>query len=262
MERRRDALTAVVVGVGGVGTHLVGPLCRYLSVEHPGSSVVLVDGDQFSESNAERQDFDPADTGGNKAEAKVAEIAGKFPSLGFRAVDLYLDENNVGDVVPEGSVVFCCVDNHPSRKVLSDRMSSMANGVLLSGGNEFHDGNAQVHLRRAGADVTPPITHFHPEIEFPQGKNPARMTCEELAAASAPQLIFANLEVATKLLTTFWVVQTGGDIPPYNEVYFDIKKGTQRPVSRTVIKESMEKEDGPKAEDVDLAAGDRPGRVA
>lgn len=219
----------VVVGVGGVGTHLVTPLCRFLASRHPGSSVTLVDGDSFEPKNRERQDFVEY---GNKAEVTAAELSSKFPELNVGHQPQYLTNADVWAYVPEGTVVFSCVDNHASRKMLSDHVGTLEEAVLVSGGNDHHDGNVQVYVRRGGVDVTPPLTHMHPEIEFPDDKNPAEMSCMELAMAGSPQLIIANMKVATEMFGAFWTVDEKPAELPYSEVYFDLSTGTQRPVMR------------------------------
>lgn len=244
----------VIVGIGGVGTRLAHELPMYLSRTQPGAEIVLIDGDVFEEKNAERQHFDvESGVGVNKAAQKVEELRQKYPGLSFSYHAEYVTSTNAEEFVPEGSVVFCAVDNHASRKLLSERVSSMKNGMLISGGSDYHDGNVQAHVRRDGVDMSAPITHLHPEIAVPADKNPAEMSCEELAAASAPQLQFANLKVATEMLATFWTVNTNGDLH-YSEVYFDLKKGTQRPVMRR-------KREHVEATDRDAGLADREGAV-
>jgi molybdopterin/thiamine biosynthesis adenylyltransferase len=218
----------VVVGVGGVGTHLVGPLCRYLAAAHPGSSVTLVDGDTFEPKNRERQEFSEY---GNKAEVVAHELQNKFPELVVQHVSSYMTPDDAWMYVPDGATVFSCVDNHASRKMLSEHVSSLDDAVLVSGGNDYHDGNVQVYVRKGGVDVTPPLTYMHPEIEEPDDKNPAEMDCMEAALAGTPQLIFANMKVATEMASTFWSLEAN-NAPQYTEAYFDLKTGRQRVVDR------------------------------
>lgn len=238
-------MRVVIVGVGGVGTRLARELPMYLSRRHPGAEVVLVDGDHFEPKNRDRQDFDAGGVGVNKARFWAEKVAADYPELRVTYRDTFVTRHNVDMYVPEGSHVFCAVDNHASRLLLSERVSSMRDGVLVSGGNDYHDGNVQVHVRRGGVDLTPPITYLHREIADPadprHGKNPAEMSCEELAAASTPQLQFANGMVAQLMLSAFWNVSEGVE-PPYSEVYFDLKRGTQRPVLRKTV--TQQKEDG------------------
>jgi molybdopterin/thiamine biosynthesis adenylyltransferase len=217
----------VIVGLGGVGTRLAQPLCQYLVYKHPDSRVILIDGDNFEPRNAERQVFTEL---GNKAEVTSAELQIAFPNLKIEAKSRFLTEDNVFVYVQEDSCVFCCVDNHASRKLLSDHCGELDNVVLISGGNDFDDGNIQVYIRKDGKDVTDPLTHLHSEIAHPKDKNPAELSCEQRAATGTPQLLFANLKVASEMANAFYVVTVKGVV--YNELYFDLKTGAQRPILR------------------------------
>src|SRR5512139_1740222 len=113
----------VIVGVGGVGTRLAREMPMYLSRKYPGAEVTLVDGDIFEYKNLDRQDFDETAIGTNKAVAWTESIKRRYPDLAVKFHDEYATYRNVEEFIPEGSVVFCAVDNHASRKLLSDRMS-------------------------------------------------------------------------------------------------------------------------------------------
>jgi predicted dinucleotide-binding enzyme len=247
----------VIVGVGGVGTRLARELPMYVSRAHAGSEIVLIDGDIFEEKNLDRQDFDAErGIGTNKAAMWADEIKKRYPKLAVTYHDQFVTTANVAEMIPEGATVFCAVDNHASRKLLSDHVSVMRDGTLISGGNDYHDGNVQVHVRKEGEDVTPPITYLHPEIEHPADKNPAEMSCEERAASGSPQLQFANVKVATEMMSTFYAVTT--EDPRFSEVYFDLKRGTQRPIMRK--RKEVKHGDAEAVHDDSALAGDA-GRV-
>ena len=230
-----------VIGVGGIGCALLPHLCRYLS--HGSSStgpgdgngaaagrrarVTLVDGDAFEARNAARQAFPAA---GNKAQVKAAELAREFPALSLRAVPEFIHPGNAAALVRPGDVVFLGVDNHSTRKAVSDHCRTLRDVVLISGGNDLTDGNVQVYVRRAGEDVTLPLTRFHPEIADPSDRSPAEMSCEELARAGAPQLLFTNLAVASAMLNAFYAWEQGA--LAYGEVYLDIVQARANPVPR------------------------------
>jgi hypothetical protein len=88
----------------------------------------------------------------------------------------------------------------------------------------------QIYVRQDGVDLTPSLTRYHPEIAHPQDRNPAELSCEELMAAGAPQLLFANLTVAALMLNAFYAWRQG--TLDYSEVYLDIVKNLSRPVAR------------------------------
>ena len=122
------------------------------------------------------------------------------------------------------------VDNHATRKLVSDRCEDLENVVLISGGNDFTDGNVQVHIRRDGQNITLPIANdFHPEIMYPEDRNPADAGCEELAQ-SQPQLVIANNAIAATMLSVFYAYLQ--DKITYDEIYVDILRGNSRAVNR------------------------------
>jgi molybdopterin/thiamine biosynthesis adenylyltransferase len=222
-----------VIGVGGIGCALLPPLCRYLShgappdPSSPPARVTLVDGDTFEARNAARQAFGAL---GNKAQVKAAELAREFAALSLRAVPEYVQAGNAAAIVRGGDVVFLAVDNHSTRKVVSDACRMLPDVLLISGGNELTDGNVQVYERRGGEDVTLPLTRFHPEIAEPRDRSPAEMSCDELAREGAAQLLFTNLAVASAMLNAFYAWQQG--MLAYGEVYLDIVQGRANPVPR------------------------------
>lgn len=217
------------IGIGGIGCALLPFLCRYLQYSAVRARLTLIDGDRFERSNAARQAFSRL---GNKAEVKSLELAQEYEALAFRSVPEYVTEANVGRLIGEGGVVFLMVDNHATRNLVSRHTSSLSDLTLISGGNDYEDGNVQIYVRQGGQDLTPSLSRYHPEIATPQDRNPAAMSCEELMEAGAPQLLFANLMVASLMLNAFYAIQQGR--LNYSEVYLDIVQNVSRAVTRPV----------------------------
>jgi molybdopterin/thiamine biosynthesis adenylyltransferase len=217
------------IGIGGIGCALLPFLCRFLQYAGEGARLTLIDGDSFERANAARQAFSRP---GNKAEVKAGELAREFEGLSFRAVPEYVTGENVARLVVPGDLVFLMVDNHASRHLVNRHAATLEDLILISGGNDYEDGNVQVYVRRGGADLTPSLARYHPEIARPRDRNPAELSCEELMAAGAPQLLFANLTVASLMLNAFYALRRGA--LDYSEVYLDIVKNTCRPVTRPV----------------------------
>ena len=217
------------IGIGGIGCALLPFLCRYLQYSGERARVTLIDGDRFERGNAARQAFSGL---GNKAEVKAGELAREYETVAFRSKPEYVTEDNVARLIGEGEVVFMMVDNHASRHLVSRHVSSLADLSLISGGNDYVDGNVQVYIRQGGLDLTPSLTRYHPEIATPGDRNPAELSCEELMAAGAPQLLFANLMVASLMLNAFYALREGR--LNYSEVYLDILQNASRAVSRPV----------------------------
>jgi hypothetical protein len=215
-----------VVGLGGIGCAVLQYLAVFLkSLDRP-LRLVLIDGDQFEVANNRRMVFQSV---GNKAEVKAAETAAWLGEceVAVAAVPRYLTVENVGQLLRPGDHIFLCVDNHPTRKLVSDHCSTLSDVALFSGGNEGVDpprergtyGNVQVYLRRDGRDLTVPLTRFHPEIANPRGKLPTDASCVELAL-STPQILFTNLAVASALLNAFFAYSCGR--LHYQEVKLDV----------------------------------------
>jgi molybdopterin/thiamine biosynthesis adenylyltransferase len=199
-----------VIGVGGIGLCVLPVLCRFVNFEDetfPEPVFTVVDGDQYEEKNRARQEFGEC---GPKATATVERLRDQFPRIEFREKSEFVDEANVGLIVREGDVVLLCVDNHKSRKIVSDRACQLRNVTVISGGNDRIDGNVLIHIRRDGVDLTPPLaSHYHPEIVNPTDLHPHEHnqpgSCSRLAE-EVPQLVIMNNLIAAKMLAAFYNV--------------------------------------------------------
>lgn len=211
-------LYITIIGLGGVGSILAERLCRFLNyADDLTAEILLVDGDEYEQKNYIRQEFGRI---GNKADIKAAELSVKFPTLPFDAAEFYVNEANIVDVIKEEDIVFLCVDNHKTRMIVSNYCKQLKDVTLISGGNEFTDGNVQLYIRKDGEDLTPDLCAYHPEIANPDDKLPEEMSCEELSQ-SDPQLYFANLGVATLMCWSFYNAVVRGEYER-SEVYFDM----------------------------------------
>ena len=218
-----------VIGSGGIGTHLIEPLARYLSYTEDYCEVTVVDGDEFEERNRERQRFTECS---NKAEGTVSWLKSIFPKIHFRSVKEYVTDDNIIMIIREGDTVFLCVDNHSTRKLASERCSELDNVVMISGGNGETDGDVLVYIRKNGKDFTQPLTSL-PEIAKPDDKNPGNFTdedrqgCQEEAEAN-PQLLFTNLDIASSMLGCYYAYEKGKLV--FNRVFSDILTQARRVV--------------------------------
>ncbi|MBI5420808.1 MAG: ThiF family adenylyltransferase [Parcubacteria group bacterium] len=224
-------MRCVLVGLGGIGSHLIEPLCRTLifnSAKGAPDRLILIDGDTYEDRNRERQNYTSF---GNKADTTRERLINTFPEISIETKPHFVTAENIFLFVREGDVVFLAVDNHATRKIVSDHTRTLENALLISGGNDEYDGNIQVYERRNGRDLTSPLTQFHPEIESPADKNPGELGCGELIEAGSPQLLTVNLSIATLMLNTYTLWLHNRSIP-YEEVYFDLRTGNCRAVQR------------------------------
>jgi hypothetical protein len=222
-----------VIGLGGIGCIVLQYLAVFLKGLARPLRLVLIDGDRFEVANARRMVFGKV---GNKAEIKAAETAAWLGSsdVSVVAVPEYVSAANVERLIRSGDHALLCVDNHATRKLVSEHCERLSDVALFSGGNDGVDpprergtyGNVQVYLRREGRDVTAPLTRFHPEIANPKGKPPTEASCVELAA-STPQILFTNLAVASAMLGAFFAYTCGR--LAYQEVKLDILEARMLP---------------------------------
>lgn len=217
-----------VVGAGGIGCYLLEPLSRYLNFTEDNVEITVYDGDQYEERNRERQRFSACE---NKAQHTVNRLKEEFPKIHFRAKGEYLTPDNVITSIREGDVVFLCVDNHATRKLVSDRCQELDNVTLISGGNDYTDGNVIVYTRKDGEDITKSPTSLHPKIATPEDKNPGvesvqRQGCQQ-AAQSQPQLLFTNLAIASSMCNCYYAYEQ--DKINFEQVYVDILSQRMRP---------------------------------
>ncbi len=195
----------VIIGVGGIGSNLTEFIARFLNFEEEfRGKIVLIDGDRFEEKNKTRQNF----TGyGNKAESKALELTRKFPNLSFTFHDIYINKENVNKYILDYDVVFLCVDNHKTRKIISEHCNTMNNVTVINGGNDLLDGSVHLYVRRNGMDITPSLTKYNPEIETPEDETPEEMSCEK-RAISEPQIFFTNLQAAIIMCQVYYFLYT------------------------------------------------------
>ena len=215
-----------IVGLGGVGSIVLDFLAIFLRSLQIPLRLVLIDGDSFEPANQQRMRFS---RGGNKAEVKAAEMASVLQDsdVTLLAVPEFLNTGNLERLIREEDVLFLCVDNHATRRLVSEHCEQLENVVLFSGGNDGVElphkrgtfGNAQIAIRRDGKDLSAPITRFHPEIRNATGKPPSKTDCGQLAVSSR-QILMANLAVASALLNAFFAYSCGR--LTYQEVQFDI----------------------------------------
>jgi hypothetical protein len=227
----------VVIGLGGIGSVLLRLLLPYLHRAAPRSTILAVDGDAFEEGNRERMTFSRLGPKPVVLAEELSELHGD--RLTLLPVPYYVTPQRARSLIGEGDVVFCQPDNHATRRVVERRCARLRDVALFSGGNDGIEngntgtfGNVQIYLRRAGRDVTNPLSAFHPEIAKPADRLPTQLGCAD-AAASAPQLIFTNLAVASAMLGAFYSWRQGRR--DYEEAYLDVLTGRMNPVRRAVV---------------------------
>jgi molybdopterin/thiamine biosynthesis adenylyltransferase len=208
-----------IIGLGGIGSVVCESLSRFLNYTKGFDKfpkVTLLDGDKYETKNHERQNF--TIEGENKAKTKHQELKEKFNNVIFNWEPIFVNDSNISKLIDEKDIVMLCVDNHKTRKVVSDYCSKLNDIILISGGNESEEGNVQIFVKKEGVKITPSLTDYHKELETPADKSPDEMSCEELSK-SEPQLYFTNMMAASYMLTAFYNVWK--ERLTFSEVYFD-----------------------------------------
>lgn len=230
-----------VIGLGGVGSIVARYGAVFIASLHQDARMLLIDGDKFEPNNATRMIFG---SHGNKAKVVQRELWPRFKDSKLTVIPHgeYVSAENIKKLIHPGDIVLLCVDNHKTRKLVSDHCSRLRNITLISGGNDGMGkdgsgavrrgtyGNVQVYVRRQGKDRTASLTKYHPEIANPKDKHPGEINCTELVT-SVPQILFANLAAASGILNALLLVLSGA--LHYDEACFEIAEALMRPVKLT-----------------------------
>jgi len=195
----------LVIGCGGTGGFLIPALARYLITIKFDGDFILADGDNYSESNVERQMFAASKVGNNKAAYQAAAIKSQIGETLYHlwSEPKYLSKKDVEEEVDENTVVFNCADNLAIRKHVEDHIQTLDCAAHICCGNEMTTGQVQISYRLKGKNVTPSIYERYPELNS-DNDDRAEMSCEEIAELpSGGQVITANMMSASIALSAF-----------------------------------------------------------
>ena len=226
--------TYTLLGAGGTGSILFPSLLRYLETYHRHRDeefyLQVIDGDAIEPHNLDRQLFADPTVGDNKAEALVHTSTFDPPHGKLFPVPKFLGKENVGKLVRDTDVVLIAVDNYSARALIEERGKELDNIVVINGGNESTDGSCQLWVRREGKNITPPMSHCHPEIQYKGTNDRAAMSCEARAKIKGgEQTIIANMASALAMLNMLRLHHQA-DVPKGgHEVYFDLDTLAMRP---------------------------------
>lgn len=227
--------TYILLGAGGTGSILFLPLLRYLENYHGHRDekfqLAVVDGDSVAPTNLTRQLFMGRFVNANKAEALLEQYQ---VSEDIMAVPEYLGDDNVEKLITDGDTVILGVDNFTVRAYAEQRVRSLDNGALINGGNEETDGSIQIYVRRNGENLTPPISHAHPEIKIDDKEDRRKLSCQRIAELpGGGQTIIANMMSATMVLNAVRLLHAAEESDAWadlhHEAHFDLATMKMRP---------------------------------
>ncbi|MEX3713487.1 ThiF family adenylyltransferase [Cytobacillus horneckiae] len=268
----------IVIGAGGTGGYLIRDLARQIAItnrlrkiegllEH---KLIIVDADEVSLSNLNRQNFIEKDLGKNKAEV-LSTRYGVAYGLSIQYLDEYITSaemlegivmSAVDAVHDQMPVIVDCVDNNKTRVFIHEAIQTLwgkTRGVYsLSSGNEFLNGQVVCGFRpgryehasgyNSGAWFrTPTVTEMFPEILEGGDKLPTELSCDE-AAVSHPQNIMTNITAANHLFNFANILMTAKydneELPglTFFAITYDTQKGTYRTFlnKKSVIEQYIE----------------------
>lgn len=157
--QRNENTTAVVIGVGALGTWVSLALAGFGL-----KKIVLIDPDTVEESNLNRQmAFTNDDIGENKAFAMKRRIEERIPD-GKTVVEAsaeFVDEGNVDFEIPDDAdIVFLCLDNAKTRLIANDYLVKKGIPFINGGTTEGRAGEFCLVI----PGKTPCLRCFFPEI--------------------------------------------------------------------------------------------------
>jgi len=216
----------IMIGVGGIGSQAMMPLCQYLNFKYENKfEMTICDGDIYEESNMSRQIFNDFD---NKAIVATNLLRSMFSNIKLKAFDHYIHKNNIADVILEDDIVFICVDNNNTRHLIQEHCLKLKNCVVISGGNDYIDGNVMTFCRKNGKTLGKTFVELHKEIGDGKDKSPTEIACGDLAVTSAPQLVLTNYNIASIMMNELYNLLENGIF--HNEVFTDITDNVARAV--------------------------------
>lgn len=221
-----------IVGLGGIGSQLCEPICRFIyHLSNMNDYIItLVDGDEYDSGNQSRQNISIENIGENKAKSQYKKLKKLFPELEINLNAIYINSGNMHKCFSDGDIILLGVDNHKTRKLTQDFCCDMDNILLVSGGNNYIDGDVLVYAKKNGVALTPTIYQYNKDILNYTDRSPEDIGCDELIP-SDPQLIFTNGMVSICIQMVFYnyykMFNNDDNIFPdtmVNDIMFDIKE--------------------------------------
>jgi hypothetical protein len=172
-----------IIGCGGVGSAIVPSFCLLKS---PGD-ITLVDGDSIERKNLNRQLFDAAQIGMNKAQALAARYGCHFIPEWFARGKIHHGRNDW---------LICLVDNHRTRLEALEVCDEQGCQAILAA-NEMHSSEAYYYRRPWRGTLRDPRVYY-PELSTDRRGDPraAAIGCTGEVQANNRQLVSANFMAA------------------------------------------------------------------
>jgi molybdopterin/thiamine biosynthesis adenylyltransferase len=216
-----------LIGAGGTGSHLIGPLVQLLRFHPDGTNdITIIDGDVYEDSNLNRQIFDADSLGKNKARATATRLNRDT----IRTIAQFVDKEKFSEILEktiskeDNFLVVTSVDNHATRNAIISAIDEggYPNFVLISPGNQYASGQVVVYAKEDNTNLTTHPFDKYQDLAEPEDVIPGEGDgCAE-QAVSTPQLITANMGAAWgTLLTISNMLDEKGW---YEEIHFNCRR--------------------------------------
>jgi hypothetical protein len=243
-EEKAQLSDIVIIGLGGVGSVVAFAISFGLQgcATQQRVRITLVDGGYYEADHIDHEYFK---TLGNKAEVQRRQLSRDFPTIYYHSIPRYVSEHEepharaAATVIREKCWVMLAVDNHQTRKMVSDHCEKLNDVVVISGSNDGADNcMLQVFIRVDGKNVTSPLTYAHPHILHPQDQSPvdrantAGCGARIRSGKQLPATVFACACLMQNAFHTARRLQENRDLHrfAYREIYWDIVRGKFRVV--------------------------------
>lgn len=230
----------------GLGGNSFAPLQfgLYASNALADAAFVLVDGKEYRPGHEDHEFFLRH---GPKVVVQAGMLHSAYPSLSIIPIPLFVDRDTtertvaITEVVQDGDAVVLSVDNHETRRLVTEHAMTLPNVTLISGAIDGEQVHVWVYLRRNGTELTPSPLHRYPELASASTALPAAMLhrtgCLEAAVqkpAEERPNYFALLSMSALMLSALWHMLTldaNGRIEefPYVDTWLNVATATATP---------------------------------
>lgn len=204
--------STLIVGAGGIGSHLAEPLARLLLYHDDGEQhMTIVDGDSYEEKNSQRQMF-PWDAMGRNKAAVLADRVNEAADLtNADAVEGYINSDvdaaglmmkrykGIGD---SALLVVLAVDNDATRRLFYDGIEQLPKDhpdiVIIDAGNDLETATVSTSFwKERKSRLVSPVQKYE-NLRNPKDRVPGGGCMAQ--APSTPQLMVANMSAALMVM--------------------------------------------------------------
>lgn len=223
-------LKVIVIGCGGTGSELVSKLfkmdCTVKALGGAGFDIYLVDDDVVSPSNIGRQNYWAVDIG----KPKASVLAKRFNTFGgtnyLAKIERYTDKEL------SNSVVFGCVDNAKTRKLIHKAFAKKGHNVVwIDCGNDSSSSHVVmgINAKVGKENVYIPSVYdlFKKQLNSDKRKDEPSCSMQE---AVAKQDIGINDATAQQAVQMLWQLYRHGQIA-YHGTVLDLRQGSCSPIA-------------------------------